>query len=272
MEAHRTLTKLHGLGNDFLVLVVDGDDPPGDLAAFSRRVCNRHRGVGADGLLVAYPSDSATSWRMELYNADGSRAEMSGNGIRCFAHALLRHTGIEAPVTFDVSTDGGHRSVSVAPEASGDPDTIVAAVTMGRPLPGPTLPADGRPHGVAVTRSATWNLGNPHLVLEVDDPALIDLAVWGPAWEALFPDGMNVHFVTVADSGRVEQVTWERGAGITEACGTGATATALTARAWGSDADHIDVVMPGGTVTVEFADEPILHGPSTWIAEVEVAR
>ncbi len=269
------LTKLHGLGNDFLVFTATEDGggaEPADLSAFARRVCDRHRGVGADGLLCATPGAETGTWNMSLLNADGSPAEMSGNGIRCFAQAVIRATSTELPTTLEVHTAAGLRVVQVAADRGGDPDTVVASVAMGRPGPGPELPVAGRPDTRPVSRTATWDLGNPHLVLEVDDPADVDAAIEGPAWAALFPDGINVHFIVVTGTDEIRQRTWERGAGVTQACGTGATAAALSAHDWGATSDDVGVRMPGGRVRVELGGEPVLHGPSQWIADVQVRR
>lgn len=265
------LTKLHGLGNDFLVFFADGThDAPGDPARFARRVCDRHRGVGADGVLTAVPGPAPEQWEMTLHNADGSLAEMSGNGIRCFAQAVIRHTGLSVPTTLHIMTDAGLRTVSVDGDPDGDPDVVTAAVTMGVPRAGPSLDGITAPGDRPIRRMASWDVGNPHLVLEVDDVTDVDLGVEGPAWDGLVPGGVNVHFISVTGENAVDQVTWERGAGITQACGTGATATALSVRAWGAETGPVTVTMPGGTVRVELGDEPTLYGPSEWIADLVV--
>lgn len=265
------LTKLHGLGNDFLVFFADGaHDVPADPAGFARRVCDRHRGVGADGVLTAVPGPAPEEWEMTLHNADGSLAEMSGNGIRCFAQAVTRHTGLPIPTTLLISTDAGLRTVSVDRDPHGDLDVVTAAVTMGVPHPGPDLDGVTAPDARAIGRMASWNVGNPHLVLEVADVADVDVAAEGPVWDGLVPGGANVHFITVTGENEVDQVTWERGAGVTLACGTGATATALSVHDWGAAPGPVNVTMPGGTVRVELGDEPTLYGPSEWIADLMV--
>lgn len=266
------LSKFHGLGNDFLVLVGDDDVSEGELPGLARRVCARHHGIGADGLLWARAGSEPGDWAMTLHNADGSEAEMSGNGIRCFAHAVIRHEGISVPTRLRVQTAGGERMVSVQVDPDRASDTVLASVDMGRPSPGPAVPTEGRPDHLTVHRMATWDLGNPHLVLDVTDPTAIDPSVEGPLWEKLFNGGMNVHFVAVTGRGQITQVTWERGAGVTEACGTGATAAALSARQWGLIDDSVSVRMPGGTVRVDLTERPILVGPSVWIADVQVGR
>lgn len=269
------LSKLHGLGNDFLVVIPDPDDESGhdvDWAGRARRVCDRHRGVGADGLLIAEPGDEAHHWTMTLFNADGSRAEMSGNGIRCFAHAIVRRVAPELPAWFVVTTDAGEREVTVRedPTARGSTDRVLAIVDMGRIGPGPTptraLPATPE----EVHRTATVDVGNPHIVVEVDDPTSVDLVVEGPAWEEPFVDGINVHFIRADDPHHLTLAVWERGAGITQACGTGATAAAVVGVGWDIVRSPVEVSMPGGTVTVTVADQITLTGPSEWIADVEV--
>lgn len=265
------LSKFHGLGNDFLVFVADGTHAaPADPAAFARRVCDRHRGVGADGVLTAVPGPTPDAWEMTLHNADGSLGAMSGNGIRCFAQAVIRHTGRPLPTTLRIVTDAGLRTVAVSADEHGDPDVVTASVTMGTPRPGPSLDGIDAPTTRPIGRSASWDVGNPHVVLEVGDVADVDAAVEGPDWEARFEDGVNVHFVAITGDDRLDQVTWERGAGLTLACGTGATAAALSLRAWEGSSGPVTVSMPGGTVLVELGDEPTLHGPSEWIADLRV--
>ncbi len=263
------IAKLHGLGNDFLVVFDHiADNARTQLA---RTLCDRHRGIGADGLLFAQRGAQASQWSMILHNADGTRAEMSGNGIRCFAHAIIRHEATTLPCNLDVETDGGHRFIVIEPDPQGNTDMVWATVSMGHPLAGPSIPETGRPDVADDTRMMTWDLGNPHLVIEVDEPSRIDPALHGPHWEALFPEGMNVHFVHATSSTTIDMVTWERGAGVTQACGTGATATALSARNWGLVGDETQVYMPGGSVHVTMTDAmPTLRGPSQWIADAKV--
>ncbi len=230
MTPRLALGKYHGLGNDFLVLFPGDAVGADDAATLARRVCDRHLGIGADGLLIGSAVAEGDGWRMVLYNADGSRAEMSGNGIRCFVHALVRDGDLDLPTQVHVVTDAGARVVTVEAGPDGTDDTVQAAVAMGTPRPGPAVDDSDALRRAGIGRHATWDLGNPHLVLEVDDPGEVDLRVAGPEWEGHFEDGVNVHFVRVEDRGHLTQVTWERGAGVTLACGTGATAAALSAR------------------------------------------
>lgn len=283
------LTKHHGLGNDFLAVLVDDPAPASDRAAWIERAarwCDRHRGIGADGLLVGAHGAAAPEGfdlGMTLVNADGSVAEMSGNGIRCLAQAEAVRRGDTAG-ELSVLTDGGPRCVRYEPDPAGDPLTVVASVDMGPARPGPEpdravdltdadLPASAavalalHPH-----RQVTLDVGNPHLVLLVDDPATIDLVAAGSTHEAAFVDGINVHFVapTPGEADAVTMRVWERGAGVTEACGTGATAVARAVHDWGLAGTRVTVHMPGGDVTVEVGDPMVLRGPATLIGAIEV--
>jgi diaminopimelate epimerase len=263
-----SLAKYHGWGNDFLV--ADGDDLPAGIerAELARRLCDRRRGIGADGLLLSAPSAGYTA-AMTLYNADGSRAMMSGNGIRCFAHHLQRRSGSLADQT--ILTDAGPRHVTLA--ATPQPGVIEASVGMGAVLPIPA-PAGWDRIGVHPDRPvAHLSLGNPHTVVGVDDVAVVDLEELGRAvpetnLEIIEP-GPEPHGVTM----RVH----ERGAGLTEACGTGACASAWAAVSWGlvpASADVVVVHMAGGSARVRLhhpvPGEVTLTGPAVLIGDVVV--
>jgi diaminopimelate epimerase len=262
---HLSLSKHHGLGNDFLVLF----DPPAlDLPALARRLCDRRRGIGADGLLVAESGDGYDA-RMTLYNADGSRAEMSGNGIRCFAQALAEQRGNLEPQR--ILTDAGERVVTLS--ATDDPSVVHASVDMGEVGPLPE-PADWPRVGADPMRPVHHlTLGNPHTVVGVEDVEAVDLATLGGIvpyvnLEIIEP-GPEAHAITM----RVH----ERGAGITEACGTGACASAWAASAWGlvpASVEEILVHMDGGDARVRLhhpsPGRVTLIGPAQFIATVSV--
>ena len=234
------LSKHHGLANDFLIRL-DGDVD----AAMARAVCDRRTGIGADGLIsIVGPADAL---RWTLFNADGSRAESSGNGLRCAAQAVARSRGVtDLDVTFE--TDAGARRVQLR----GD----VATVSMGQ---------------VTVHRlgdhDAEVGTGNPHLVLRVDDPAAVDLVTLGAA-------NPDVNVEVIAPGPEADSLAFrvhERGAGITMACGTGSVAAAAAAHAWGLVGSTVLVHNPGGDVTVELNEnEALLTGETVWIADVEV--
>jgi len=258
------LTKHHGLANDFLVTF---DVVPGDAAQFARRVCDRRVGVGADGLLVGEPADGYAA-RMTLYNADGTPAEMSGNGIRCFAQAIaMRDTTLQR---LRIATDVGDRVVDLF--ATDDPATIEASVDMGE-LTDLAEPTGWAAIGTNPDRPvAHLSLGNPHSVVGVDDVRAIDLALIG----SHVPD-INLEIIEPGpEPDAITMRVHERGAGITAACGTGAVAAAAAARRWGLVAANgeIRVHMDGGSATVSL-DEPrpgraTLTGPATYIATIEV--
>jgi len=260
-----TLTKHHGLGNDFLVAF---DPDVADPAAFARAVCDRRTGIGADGLLVGTAAVGYTA-RMTLYNADGSLAEMSGNGIRCFAQALAQRSGDLTAQR--ILTDAGERLVELA--ATESPDTIDARVEMGEvsPLPEPT---GWETLGCHPDRPvAHLSLGNPHSVVGVDEVGAVDLLELG----VKVPD-INLEIIEPGpEANAVTMRVHERGAGITAACGTGACAAAYAARSWGLVARReTDVIvhMDGGTAIVSFADDApdraILTGAATFVGTIEI--
>lgn len=259
-----TLTKHHGLGNDFLVAFHPDVD---NLATLAVRLCDRRTGIGADGLLIA---ESAPGYAAEmvLYNADGSIAEMSGNGIRCFAQALAMRRGDLDPQL--IRTGAGDRLVTLS--ATDDPRRIDARVDMG-----PVAPL-AEPSGWAALECnpdrpvSHLSMGNPHSVVGVDDVSVVDLADLG----SRVP---HVNLEIVEPGPEPDAITMrvhERGAGITQACGTGACASAFAARAWGlvaASAEAITVHMDGGTATVAFdGDNAVLTGPAEYIATIEVDR
>ena len=260
-----TLTKHHGLGNDFLVVFHPGVQ---DLAALARRLCDRRRGLGADGLLVG-ETEPGYAARMVLFNADGGRAEMSGNGIRCFAQALAARRG-----NLDsqrISTDAGERMVHLAPTEHAD--TILASVHMGQVTTIPE-PAEWAALGCHPDRPvAHLSLGNPHAVVGVDDVDVVDLLALGSQVPQL-----NLEIVEPGEhQHEIRMRVHERGAGVTQACGTGACAAAHAAAMWGlataSDGKLV-VHMDGGSATVEL-DAPgpgdvTLTGPATYVATIQV--
>lgn len=234
MTAGVPIVKTNGAGNDF-VLVDERVAPVGDRVAFALDVCDRKRGIGADGVLFVEPSDRFDA-RMRIFNADGSEAEMCGNGMRCVARYLDERDGSGDVTVETLAGPISARIVSRAPYR--------VAVEMGEPRIGaPTL--------VAGFRATPVDLGNPHVVIRVDDVAAVDLAVAGTLIERdpRYPHGTNVHFVSGGGAEwRVRH--WERGAGATQACGTGAVAVAAVLIAAGDAASPVTVHVPGGTLEV----------------------
>ena len=278
------LTKHHGLGNDFLVFLTD--DPMAFAheawADRARRWCERHTGVGADGLLLGLRGRDGSDLVMTLHNADGSVAEMSGNGICCLVHAEVMRRG-ETEGSLLVDTDAGPRTVTFGPDPDGNPAAMSGSIAMGAAAPGP-LPdraLDISPEASAAELQAlaldaidrqTLDLGNPHLVLRVAAPSAVDAAAAGRLHEAMFDAGINVHFVapTPGEPDAMDMVVWERGAGLTGACGTGATAVARAAHDWKLVGEQVTVHMPGGDVIVDVGETLTLHSPAVHIANVEV--
>lgn len=262
------LSKHEGAGNDFLVLL----DAAGTLelsAAEVRNLCDRRRGVGADGFIRLRPGEGDAAVSMELRNADGGPAETSGNGLRCAAQAAV-DAGLVRPPRFSVRTLAGVASVEFEPLAG--PGTARATVDMGpvRLIGAATTDPEGRPAQQA-------ELGNPHLVVRCDDPAGIDLGLLGPKAAAEFEDGINVEYV--APGPGADELTmrvFERGVGETWACGSGSCAAAAVARAWGLVGARVSVRNPGGTLEVVLGerdgDPVLLSGPVRRVAEVEVDR
>ena len=263
-------TKHEGAGNDFLV-VLDPDDAIRFSVAQVRLLADRHRGIGADGVIRVGPGCDGTDLSMQLHNADGSEAEMSGNGIRCLAQAAVDAGLVSAP-RFTVATGGGVRTVDYTP--GGAPGWAKASVDMG-----PARLGADQPQEFDDRRARTVDVGNPHLVLLGPDTAAVDIAELGPKLQAAFEGGINVEWITPGQDERGEFLdfrVWERGAGETLACGTGSVAAAAAAASWGvvPEGGTVRVRNPGGTleVTLGAATGAItyLAGPVRKVADVTI--
>lgn len=265
------LFKYHGLGNDFVILDrrKTGQDIGPEL---SRALCDRRRGVGGDGVLVLLPEPNAWA-RMVVHNADGSIAEMCGNGLRCAVKYLVDHSG-ERPETIPVMTGAGLLRCTLA---YGPDEVSEVEVLMGPArMIAPNLPSsNGVPFvrrdlpGFEGVRGTAVSMGNPHLVLF--DRPLDEATTLGPKLEHApgFPDRTNVEFCRVEADG-LTVVVWERGCGLTQACGTGACAAAaaaveeglLPANTW------LRVQLPGGPLQIKVKSDfsqVVLRGPATFV-------
>jgi len=246
-------SKYHGLGNDFVLM----EDRDGSIVQHLseqtvRSLCDRHVGIGADGILLRMPSEQAEH-RMLLFNADGSRAEISGNGMRCFV-LFLKERGYAVDRDVTIETGGG---IQKARMVAGD----MVESTMPRPVFSP----DGRPEIMDLRAKdkhfmvAPVTVGNPHGVIFGPERDISFAESYGPTLEKhpAFPEGANIEFVNVLSPTACHLVVWERGAGITLACGSGSTATACAGAALGhfEFGKPIAVNQPGGTLHITVAPD-----------------
>ena len=258
-------SKYQGLGNDFVLLEGRGGQLPLTITEpdphWVRQLCDRRFGIGGDGLILALPPQHGEELRMRIFNADGSEAEMCGNGIRCLARFLADSDGDQPGRTWRTETMAG----VIVPELCDDGQI---RVDMGQPFLEPeqvptTLSKglSGLPQGEIELESSTLQLaavgmGNPHVVVPVQDLKAIPFDAWGSALEVnpLFPAKTNVHFLEVIDQHTLEIRVWERGAGPTLACGTGACATLVAATLLGLSESEATVKLSGGPLEISWPD------------------
>ena len=281
-------TKMQGIGNDYIYVDCFNQTPPANPAELARRISDRHFGVGADGLILICPSTKADA-RMRMFNADGSESEMCGNGIRCVAKYVFDH-GLAQKKSLEIETGRGILTLDVD---IADGKATRVRVDMGEPILAaseipvslPKLPPTGRVVNVPIgdfvrlentdgwieasgfdPRMTCVSMGNPHVVLYCDDPAKVPLERVGPVIEQaeIFPRRINVHFVKVHGRREVTMRTWERGSGITLACGTGASAVCVAGVLAERTDRKIIAHLPGGDLELEWAaDERVyMTGPA----------
>jgi diaminopimelate epimerase len=267
-------TKMHGLGNDYIYVDCVRQAAPRDPAALSRAVSDRHIGVGSDGLILIGASEIADV-RMRMFNADGSEAEMCGNGVRCVAkyaydHGLTKNNPLKVEtgrgvLTLSLQTRLGYvERVTVDMgepilEAERIPTTLPGPRVVDQPLPrlGDEVDANARLERCGLDRRLTSvSMGNPHAVLYCRDVAGVPLAAVGPALETapFFPRRINVHFVQVQSPDEVIMRTWERGSGITLACGTGACAVCVAGVLTGRTGRRLLAHLPGGDLQLYWSE------------------
>lgn len=270
-------TKMHGSGNDYVVL--DGREFEADWRNLAQAMCNRHIGVGADGMLLVLPSAEADI-RMRMFNPDGSEGEMCGNGIRCLAKYVLERDIVRQDTgSLSVETMAGIRTLEPTWQ---DSKVTTVKVSMGKPelrpdmipvrLPGGTtenpvldFPIEVEDIGLDLT---FVSMGNPHAVAFIKTPVKsFPLGSIGPQVEShqLFPNKVNFSIVNIGNRDHVSARVWERGAGETMACGTGACAIAVASRLHNFIEDEIDIWLPGGKISVSWdgAGEVYMEGPAT---------
>ena len=271
--------KMHGLGNDF-ILLTDGYDYDDDFSHAAPLLCNRHTGIGADGIILAAPSNQADI-RMRIINADGSEAEMCGNGIRCFASYAYDQALVTKKV-FTIETLAGIMKASITTGMDGR--AWMVRINMGKPfLERSLIPMEG-PDGPVIAEPVDVNgrtytissllMGVPHTVTFVDDLAAIDIHVLGPQFEnhRLFPRKTNMNFVQVVDDHTIKVRTWERGAGMTLACGTGSCAAVVASYLNGLTGRNVDVQLLLGTLHIEYDENAgfvYMTGPASTVFKGE---
>jgi diaminopimelate epimerase len=249
------ISKHEGAGNDFLVMV-DLDDRVQLSTGEVRLLTDRHHGIGADGLIVLSGPSGGGELTMELFNHDGSIAEISGNGVRCAAHEAVR-SGLVAEGSFSIMTGSGLRRVRCE---ESDGRKAQTSVVMGE--------VDVRELD-AEARRATVDVGNPHLVLVVDGLDGLDVVAEGEALQKSREGGINVEWLAIADEAHAEIKVFERGVGPTLACGSGSVAAVGAARAMSLLGDRVEVINPGGTLDVSFdGDLATLSGEVRFIADL----
>ena len=261
------LTKHHGLGNDFLVLL-DLDDTRPVSPKEAAALCHRRTGLGADGLLRATAGTDGADVTMQLLNADGSPAEMSGNGIRCLAQALFQ-AELATPPVLTVATDAGLRTVTELSRS--DACTHRMSVDMGQAK---VVAAEPEWVGGDVLHATRVDVGNPHLVLRWAGsrlPEREELTALGSRIDDATPGGANVEVVRPgATRGELDMVVYERGVGPTLACGTGACAAVAAAHEWELCGPTTTVHMPGGPAEITLGDPVLLTGDATFVALIDI--
>ena len=287
-------TKMHGIGNDYVY--VDGArEKLADPAGVARFVSDRHFGIGSDGLILINPSDVA-DFEMEMYNADGSRGKMCGNGIRCVGKYVSDHHMTQKD-EITVETLAGIKHLKLFKENG---KVNLVRVDMGAPILQPEqIPVDVNafggihtthlePYGDIILeteiplkesfsmKGTCVSMGNPHCVVQVSDVAGYDVSGIGPLFEhnPLFPEGVNTEFIHVTDRRNISMRVWERGSGETWACGTGACAVAVSCILNGLTQSSVTVHLRGGDLQIEWEEEKgtvFMTGPAVTVFEGKIA-
>lgn len=272
-------TKMEGIGNDYIYINGFEETVP-DPSALSVRMSRYHFGCGADGLIMILPSKIA-DFRMQMFNNDGSESGMCGNGIRCVAkychdrgltdktEFIIESGGAVKAMRLNLDENGLTKSVRVdmgEPELDG---AKIPSLAAGKPVIGHRVTVDGRAYALTLV-----NMGNPHAVCFVDDPASAPVTTDGPKLErhSDFPQKTNVEFVKVIDRTHIRMRVWERGTGETLACGTGACASAVACMLSGLCERAVEVALPGGTLAIEWNAQDnrvYMTGPATFVYDGE---
>jgi diaminopimelate epimerase len=263
-------TKMQGLGNDYVYVDCFNNAPPQNPAKVSKVLSDRHFGIGSDGLILICPSERADA-KMRVFNADGSEAEMCGNGIRCLATYLYNHA-IVSKKTLAIETGRGILTIDLEVkngkavrarvdmgepilEAGRIPTTLTGPRVVNQPLSLP--PSAWFQDSGLDPRITCVSMGNPHVVLYCSNVARVPLEQVGPALEnaPVFPKRINVHFVQVHSPAEVTMRTWERGSGVTLACGTGACAVCVAGVLTGHSQRQVLAHLPGGDLELHWSEQ-----------------
>ncbi|WP_333651067.1 diaminopimelate epimerase [Lacrimispora sp.] len=261
-------TKMQGTGNDY-VYINCFEETVENPAELSKKVSDRHFGIGSDGLILICPSETA-DFRMRMFNADGSESQMCGNGIRCVGKYVYDH-GMAGKTEFDVETGAGIKHLKITEE---DGKAVMITVDMGVPeitsqVPEPIC-IDGTDY-----EFIGISMGNPHAIYFMEGIDGLNLEAIGPAFEhhARFPERTNSEFIEVKSKSYIRMRVWERGSGETWACGTGATASVVASALSGRTFNKAEVELKGGNLTIEWDREGSGHvfmtGPAVQVFEGE---
>ena len=269
-------TKMHGIGNDYLYVNGFAETLPQDLPSLAIRMSRQHFGCGSDGLILILPSQKADFW-MRMFNNDGSESEMCGNGIRCVA-AYCHDRGLTDRTEFDIESGGQVKHMVLHLDSRGRTESV--RVDMGEPVTdGLRIPSVFAGDPVVMqpltALGQTWpvtlvSMGNPHAVTFVPDPATAPVTTVGPVLECkpAFPNKCNIEFVHVTDRTHIEMRVWERGAGETLACGTGACASMAASVLNGLIDRKAEVSLRGGKLNIEWSEKDnhiYMTGPATFV-------
>lgn len=271
-------TKMHGAGNDY-IYVDTRKYPINNPEELSVKWSAPHTGIGSDGLVLIGTSDKA-DFSMRIFNADGSEAKMCGNASRCIAKYLYDY-GLTSRTAITLDTLSGIKVLKLHVE-DGTVDTVTVDMgvpadepvdfdgTGAKPMKEQPILIDGKEY-----IGTTVSMGNPHVVIFVDDIQQIDLPTVGPQIEnhKFFPGRINVEFAQILEDGKIRMRVWERGSGITQACGTGACATAVAASLTGRAGRQSDIIMDGGTLTIEWEEKTnhvLMTGGATKVFDGEI--
>jgi len=277
-----TFTKMQGTGNDYIYIDCTKEEvlKPEEIAPFAIKFSDRHFGIGSDGVILIKSSEQADFF-MDMYNADGSRGKMCGNGIRCVSKYVF-DKGLTAKTDLEIETLSGIKKIKLT---VGNGRAVRATVNMGRPILDtakiPVLWSDKEMVNEAIAvggklfNVTAVSMGNPHAVVYVKDIENLDLEKMGPLFEKhkLFPESVNTEFVQIIDRTHLRMRVWERGSGETMACGTGACATVVASVLNGFSDRNATVILNGGELNItwnEHTDEVIMDGPAEISFEGEV--